>query len=280
MRLILSLAALACAQPALAQPAAPVPAESPADTAAIRLAQERGRLIYAYDQAAWHGTDDMLKKVRNPERTMGGYIADGPAEAPTLIFYSNDPANPQALYIAQFDGNRLVSGKVLAASDDHSLSPRVLGMIAAKRTATEAFRSAPGTFRCGDKPFNTVVLPPVTPGGSMLVYLLTPQTDLTKLPLGGHFRVEVGADGKAGPVRGFTRSCISVPIPGANDRGASIGIGHLLDPVPTEIHAFSSLTSKKRLIVIIENPEKRYYSVENGLITRLSNDLFKSQNGF
>lgn len=278
MRGLIALAAFACASPALAQTATPAPAESPADATAIRLAQERGKLIYAYDQAAWHGTDDMLEKVRNPERTMGGYIADGPAEAPTLIFYSNDPANPQALYIAQFRGNRLVSGKLLGPNDDRSLSPRVRAMIAAKRSATEAFRAAPSTFGCSDKPFNTVVLPPVTPDGPMLVYMLTPQVETGKLPFGGHFRVEVGADGKAGAIRGFTRSCLSLPVPEESD--AFIGITHLLDPVPTEIHVFSSFAAKRRVIVIIGNPEKRYYSVESGAITRLPNDQFKPENGF
>ncbi|MDF7773811.1 hypothetical protein P1X14_01005 [Sphingomonas sp. AOB5] len=295
MKPVLAFAALTLATPALAQtPAivpmptpAPVPAftappaESPADAEAIRIAEERGKLIYAYDQAAWHGTDDFLAKVKDPAAIAGGYIADGPVDAPRLTFFSKDRTNPQAVYVAQFRGNRLVSSKVLGEKDDRRLSPQLVSMIRARETAGEAWRTAPGSFACvRDKPMNTVVLPPATPGGPMLVYLLTPQTEMAKLPFGGHFRVEIGPDGKPGAIRGFTRSCLTVPIPGPRQPVTSIGVAHLLDPVPTEIHVFSSLAAKKPLIVVIENPEKRYYSVENGEINRMSNDKFKPENGF
>lgn len=277
MKALILIAALAAAQPAFAQTPTPVPAESPADAAAIRLAQDRGKLIYAYDQAAWHGTDDFLAKVKDPAAIAGGYIADGPADAPRLIFFSKDVDNPQAVYVAQFRGNQLVSGKLLGPNDDRSLPPEVRAMIVARSNATRALLADPKVFGCNDKPYNTVVLPPVTAGGPMLVYLLTPQID-GKIPFGGHFRVEMGADGKAGAIRGFTRSCLSLPVPEESD--AFIGISHLLDSVPTEIHVFSSFAAKRRVIVIVENREKRYYSVENGVITRLPNDQFKAENGF
>ena len=99
IRVLAILAALALAPlPALAQTAS--------EKAAADLALARGKLIYAYDQAAWHGTDAMLAKVKEPGALIGGWIVDGPASAPTLVFFDKDPADPHAVYIAEFQGKQ------------------------------------------------------------------------------------------------------------------------------------------------------------------------------
>ncbi|MES2443314.1 MAG: hypothetical protein V4574_10825 [Pseudomonadota bacterium] len=245
-RIALSLA-IATAPVGAVAPVAAHAQVAPADQAAIDLALARGQLLYAYDQAAWHGTDDMLKKVEKPGDKIGGYIVDGPAATPTLIFFDKDEADPHAVYVAQFRNNRLVSGKVLGARDDRTLSPERKAMIAARARAATAWSAAKPVY-CSEARPNTVVLPPERPGGPFLVYIMTPQTVAGAYPFGGHFRVEVNADGTTGASRSFTRTCLTISGPGVAN-SLAIVVTHLLDPVPTEIHVFTSLAAHQPVVV-------------------------------
>jgi hypothetical protein len=251
--------------------AAPVPQMSEAEAVAVRQAEQRGAMIYAYDQAAWHGTDDLRAKMADFAAQVGGWIVDGPAEAPELVFYDKNAADPHAVYIADFRDGKLVSSRVLGPSDDRTLSPPRKALIEAVRAAREKLVDEHARH-CANAPPNVVVLPPSAPGASTLVYFLTPQTKTDAVPVGGHYRVEVGPDGKAREMRPFTRSCIDMPAlggkaPGVPAGGNSVGgvVTHLLDPVPTEIHVFASLAARLPLYVGTTS-NRRMWAVEDGHI--------------
>lgn len=218
------------------------PSVTASEEAAVRLAVDRGALIYAYDKAAWHGSDDLAARLPGAPGKIGGWIVDGPADAPRLVFFDRDQADPKAVYVADFEGTRLVSSRVLGDGDDRALSAARKAMIAARRAASAALVKSKARL-CKDSPFNTVVLPPAAPGGSTLVYFLTPQTDLKSIPMGGHYRVEVTAEGKAGKPRPFTNSCMEMPLEREGERPEALMLTHLLDRTPTEIHVFSSLAA-------------------------------------
>lgn len=226
------------------------PRVSAAEKAAIQAAVDRGSLIYAYDRAAWQGTDDLRAKHADASTRVGGWIVDGPAEAARLVFYDKDVADPKIVYVAEFARGRLKASRLLGAGDDRTLTAGREAMIAAVRAATASLVANVET-RCKKEPFNTVVLPPASPGAPTLVYFLTPQTDLKAIPMGGHYRVEVGADGRAGKPRPFTNSCMEMPIQGEKpkDRPEALMITHLLDQVPTEMHVFSSLAAQLPIFV-------------------------------
>lgn len=245
LRYLFALALLLIAPAALAQP------QVTADEArAIQLAVNRGTLLYYYDQAAWHGTDDMLTKIGGRQGEIGGWIVDGPADASELIFYDKNTADPHAIYIARFDGVKLVSGRVLGPSDDRTISAGRQRMIAALAAAREGLVRDKAEM-CVARNFNSVVLPPETPGDATLVYFLTPQTDNDILPFGKHYSFAVSADGKAGKMRRFTNICIALPTrPKDGGEMAALTISHLLDPTPTEIHVFSMLAIGKPIFVI------------------------------
>jgi hypothetical protein len=224
-------------------------AQSAAEKAATDLALARGRLIYAYDQAAWHGTDAMLKKIEHPEKIVGGWIVDGPAAAPTLIFFDQDKAEPHAAYIAEFRDNRLTAERLVASdSPERMLSAERKAMIAALQKGKQAWRDAKPLF-CSTRSPNSVVLPPERPGGPHLVYILTPQVANGAYPFGGHFRVEIGADGSVGASRAFTNSCLTMELPKGDASGMFFTITHLLDPVPTEIHVFTAQAAGMPIVV-------------------------------
>jgi len=241
IRKLAAAAALLAAFPAAAQQL------SPADKAAIALAEARGKLLYAYDQAAWHGTDDMVAKLPDYQHRAGGWIVDGPADSPELVFFDRDEIDPHALYFARFRGNQLVSSHVLAPGEDASLSPARKRMIAARRAATARF-VADKPLICTDQQVNTVVLPPASTDAPILVYILSPQTEAGVLPFGGNYRTEVAPDGTVGPLHPFTKSCVDLRTSDAavKDGGKTAGlfVTHLIDPVPTEIHVFLSLEGK------------------------------------
>lgn len=246
----LPLAAIAAPLATIVAPIAAYAQIAPAEQAAIDLALKRGQTLYAYDQAAWHGTDDMLARIKNPQGAVGGYIVDGPAAAPTLIFFDQNAADPHAVYVAQFRGNRLVSGRVLGDKDDRTLSPERKAMIAARQKGLAAWQAAKPLY-CGKSGPNLVVLPPERAGGPYLVYVMTPQTEARAWPVGGHFRVEVNADGTIGASRGFTRSCLSLGGP-ADGKAVALMVTHLLDPVPTEIHVFTAIAAQMPVAVVTE----------------------------
>lgn len=235
----------------LALIAAPAVAEdkmTPVEAAAIELAIERGQLMYVYDQAAWHGTDDMVAQMKasgNYEKlapTIGGWVVDGPADAPVVTFFSKDESAPRAVYRATMTagGAKVARGELSGGA----LTPAQLALAKAVRAA----RAKAGEQKiglCNDRNPNSVALPPAAPGGPTLVYFMTPQTQAETWPMGGHWRFEVDADGNVVQSRKFANSCISVggvPPNGAS-RPAALFISHVLDPTPTEIHVFTMLSS-------------------------------------
>jgi hypothetical protein len=73
--------------------------------------------------------------------------------------------------------------------------------------------------------------------------------------------------------RPFTRSCLNMPArPPQGSTPSMLVVSHLLDPEPTELHVFTSLTS--RLPVGVVTPDRRLWTV-NG--TAMSNRPLPAQ---
>lgn len=253
----------------------PVPAQSPAgeptakpipaDLAPhVETSVRRGNLLYAYDQAAWHGTDEFLARHKALQGREGGYVVTGTLQQTVLVFY--DKAKREALFRATFNGSKMINaGQPNAGSE--TLTPMELRMIRARELAFEAFVASKVSI-CTKGKANVAVLPPETPGGPVTAYLMSPQVDLNVLPLGGHYSVTVSEDGKTGPVRKFTNTCVNLPLSGTDGKGgklAALSITHLLDPVPTELHVFSSLTGRKP-IYVLTTTNRRIWNVRDGTV--------------
>lgn len=221
-RLVILMAALAAMSAPLSVQAKDDPktvTPSASDQALVDRAIARGDMLYAYDQAAWHGTDDLQAKAKAAgvwdqlAPTLGGWIVDGTAANPVLVFIDKSD-QPKAVYTARFadNGTRLVDSKLLGPDDDRSISPARMKLATALRAArAEVARGKLGT--CANAQFNSVVLPPETPEAPTLVYMMTPQTQNGVWPMGGHYLIEVKPDGTIGSTRPFTRSCVTVGGP-------------------------------------------------------------------
>lgn len=229
---VLAMLTTIAAAPAFAQ-SADVPA---AERSQVDWVAARGRLLFELDRAAWVGTDDMVARVAD-HRTAGlrGYIVERDGPAYVVTFFGGPADAPVAFYRGQVENRRIVAREVFPASARPALTPMQRRLAAAREAADRL-----GRRPCGRAPFNTVVIPPDAPDGPIDLYLLTPQVRDGEFPIGGHFRFTINADGSVAADRAFTRSCLLMPRP---DRAAGLFVSHLLDPVPTEIHVFTSFAA-------------------------------------
>lgn len=223
------------AQETTAPAPAPAPEMSTADEAGVQQAVDLGWKVYAYDQAAWHGTDAMLADVPDARtRGIAGWIVNDTGDGRETVFFR--PAKDgghEAVWAGVYDGRKVIR-RTTYAPGERVLVAAELALV----QATELAR-AQKAERCAASPFNTVVFPTGKPDGGFYAYLLTPQEKAGEIPFGGHHRFEI-VGGTVKERRGFTKSCLTIPL--ANDKGKTpeaLTVTHLLDATPTEIHVFS-----------------------------------------
>lgn len=220
---------------------------SPEQESAVQWAQERGELLYRYDQAAWHGTDAFLEdfQAERDGPSMRGYIVvKGDEGRLDTVFFGDfgDGMVEAARY--SVDGSEVVSGTYFDEGSRPPLSAEASRMAAMRQVAFEALgREEVGL--CADASPNTVVLPPEA-DGSIEVYVLTPPVSNDAYPLGGHYRVKIDADGEVTDWRRFLNSCFMLRAANQTDEDGNpmeptmLVVSHLLDPHPTEIHFFAT----------------------------------------
>ena len=240
----------------LASPA-PSVAQTAEEQAQLDWALERGRLLFEMDRAAWVGTDDMMARIPDPAGAgLRGYVVERDGEAFVVTFFGGPAEAPVAHYQARVENRQVVGAEVYAASARPPLTALQRRLAAARQTA--------GLDRqpCGRAPFNTAVIPPETPDGTIDLYLLTAQVAVGEFPLGGHYRFTIGADNGVVSSREFTRTCLLIPVTqgGPPDAElAAMGVTHLLDPIPTEIHVFTALTSGLPVAVGTNSPDRTWW---------------------
>ncbi len=261
MNLPFSVAALALAVP-LANAPAPATAQEVVDErTALATVDARGRMIAAYDRLAWLATDDMQKRLPDWANRVGGWIVDGPVETPELVFYDRTGATPRGLYRARLVRGALVDPTLLDGAAA-ILSPDRLALIGARNAAVAAIGTA--RIRPCTTGFNTVVLPPTAPGAPTLVYFLSAQPAMDEMPIGGHYRVAVSADGTAGPPFAFSKGCMTLKRPPQATRIEAITVSTLTSPLPNETHVFSSESFRLPILVMVPGPPQRVFRVTPG----------------
>jgi hypothetical protein len=85
--------------------------------------------------------------------------------------------------------------------------------------------------------------------------------------LDGHFRVVIGPDGKPVNTRPYSRSCLNMTPPKLPGGAKPVGlfVTHLLDPVSTELHVFTSYAAG--LPLFVGTRDGRVWSVTGSRIT-------------
>jgi hypothetical protein len=245
---------------------------TPAHLEAVKEAEQRGAEIYAYDQAAWHSTDafqrDLKKRKWTIERAqqegLSGFIVE-PAEDGLLLatYYIYKDARFTAMARYWVRGSKVERGGFVRPGQNPNLSVQGIVLVLAREKATDA-AAGQKLFTCTRGRFNTVVLPP-RQDFTIPVYLMSSSVETGVFPAGGHFLFVMGADGKLVSHRAFSKGCVNVDSRRLPKKSEGFGVSHMLDPQPTEIHAFVSYNVPVKLFVIVE-PGNELWEVDRGKI--------------
>lgn len=234
-------------------------AAQPDEAARVAAAQTRGELIHDLDQAAWHSTDVLLKALpRARHGEIKGWVVEPGEGGWAVLYYGYDGDRPYGVFTAVFRGGKVVSSREIKPADaDRALTPAQQRMAMARKVATTA-----GVTPCARAAFNTVIVPPASASAPVEVYLLTPQVKANAYPFGGHSLIVVGADGKIVSTRPFMKSCMTQDLP---PNAVAAMVSHLLDPTPTEIHAWLARSMGKSVFVMVTEPQQLWEVTAGGI---------------
>jgi hypothetical protein len=176
---ILLLASLGVKAGVVAQEKA---AEPGVDFAAITA---RGRALFSYDKAAWHGTDSIFA-LKPDTKGLAHYICTQSPSGWVVIFPQWNETHDQllAIYEAREKAGKFAARKL----------PKPVPVDADVVSKERALELAIGDFPAPNRPYNIAILP--GPGGQFYVYLYPGQTKENAWPIGGDVRYTISADGK------------------------------------------------------------------------------------
>lgn len=194
---------------------------------------ERGRLLYEYDQAAWHASDAV--QMANPKNVEGQrYIAKKENGKWTVVF-------------GKLNDDRTRFGISYEADEQATLRQFSVRQEPAKREdegiflyAARAIEIAMKDFGTTNRPYNVAVLP--APADQLFVYVYPAQTKARVYPLGGDVRYLVSPDG-ANVVE--KRQMHKTIIETASKTGKKTVSGfhtHVLSDLPEDTDVFHVLT--------------------------------------
>ncbi|WP_292024188.1 MULTISPECIES: hypothetical protein [unclassified Brevundimonas] len=232
--LLLAMSAL-CTAPALAQ-------DRPAQVEAFSIA-DTGRLgtaIWRQDVAAARATDALLAASggQSPQGVIG-WIVTPEGSGQRVRFLSGEPAAPHAFKDVVVD-SQLKAGAVIDVAEPE-LSADDVAQFAARNTAAQAI----GPLRCSAR-YNAVMLKDPE-GSGWLVWLLASTTQPNLVPMGGHYRFHISADGQTVEKREqLSGGCLDMDRSQAQRGGQTVGLvtNVVVAPQPLEVHVFLSLLNR------------------------------------
>lgn len=219
----------------------------------------RGRLLYEYDQAAWHASDAVMAS-HPPEERHRRYIAQKKDSGWVVAFgHLNDAKD-----------TFLISVMATQGSSPQEFSVKILDTPQADvgffLSAAKAADVAAAAFHGPNVPYNAAVLP--APNGQFYAYVIPAQTRPDVYPLGADTRFLVSSDGSAIlETRQMHKGLIvnRGPIP----PGTTLAGGthsHVLSDVPEDSDVFYVLTRKPSMAEFIGTQTAIYEVKADGTI--------------
>lgn len=238
--------------------APPLPPMTLAEAAAVRAAETEAMRMYLIDRAAWIATDAITSHRKVDLAKMNGWVTepiDQDRYRVTFVSGSGDAAMAYIRVETRKNVKGIRSVKVLNPLEPLSRYEQQAN--AARELAMQQ------NFMVCTPTMNTVLYPKDATLEQWVVYLLSSTTEAHKLPVGGSYRFDIDLRSREVKRRDYTRSCLTLE---GDDRDAIAFITHLLDPLPTELHAFLSLSRGAKLGVgITENQD--FWYIKNGKFT-------------
>lgn len=214
----------------------------------------RGRMLYEYDQAAWHATD-AVQVLHPPQEFLGMYIArKSDSGVWTVVFgHLNDKGD-------QF----LIGCEATQGPTVQQFIPKKLDVPRPDTSfylfAARAIDTAVHDFRGEKRPYNLAVLPAAS--DQFYVYIMPAQTQNGVYPLGGDVRYLLSPDGNTIVERRQLHKAI-IENRGDVPKGSTPTAGyhtHVLSDLPEDTDVFYVLTRK--LPELIGTANKKSYEID------------------
>jgi hypothetical protein len=221
----------------------------------LRTLEQLGGTIYRQDRAAWLASDVLMAKVKDPAKEkIVGWIVVGHGEADTVRFLRDMGQGPEAGFDVEVTAKG--AGK-LTIPADRGLTDDERAAFAARTTAAKvAPKPCAGSF-------NSVVAKDPT-GDGWLVWLLSPAATKGAIPVGGHYRFSISADGQTiRQVDALSASCLALQPPPPGAQAAGLVASHVVSPTPVETHVFLTLAYRQPLYVVTGD---RFWPIQGGRI--------------
>ncbi|MDP8916819.1 MAG: hypothetical protein M3M95_06415 [Pseudomonadota bacterium] len=258
--LVFAVAAwLAAATPVLAQE--PVQAPAAIRQFDLRTIERLGRGIHRQDVAAARATDALLKVAPDPAKEgIVGWLVAEMGDSDRVRFLRNTEAGPEVAYDVDVPPR---GAPLVSSPSSRALSAEERAAFAAQQTAA---RNVPRVCR---PRYNAAVLKDPA-GDGWLVWLLAPSPAAGLVPVGGHFRFSITADGKTVKRRdALSTSCLVLsPGQGVPKGAKPVGmvVSHVVSPTPVETHVFLQLLHRVPMYVAAGDAN---WKIEQGRIGRM-----------
>ena len=218
---------------------------------------ERGKMLYAYDQAAWHATDAV--QTANPKTVQGQqYIAKKEHGKWRVVFGKlNEDHTRFAITYEAMQQEQPREFTVQKQPEDRQDEGFFL-------YAARAIDLAVKDFGGANRPYNIAVLP--APAEQLYVYVYPAQTKARVYPLGGDARYLMSADGtKILEKRQMHKTIIEAgPLPG---KKVVSGVHtHVLSDLPEDTDVFHVLTQDPPMPEFIGTAHFMYQVKADGTI--------------
>jgi hypothetical protein len=247
----------AAAMVLLAQEAAAQEAVVPPEAEELAAITARGRLLYEYDQAAWHATDAV--QMANPKAAEGQrYIAKKENGKWIVVFGKlNDD---RSLFDISYEADEQATLRAFEVQKEPAEEQGKGFFLIAARAIDVATRD----FGGANRPYNAAVLP--AEADQMYVYLYPAQTKARVYPLGGDVRYLLSSDGtKILEKRQMHKTILET----APQRGKKTAAGfhtHFLSDLPEDTDVFHVLTQDPPVPEMVVTPHFVYKVATDGTI--------------
>jgi hypothetical protein len=213
---------------------------------------DRGRVLFEYDQAAWHASDT-LQATQPPAQSLGRYIARKSDAGWEVAFGHLDDGRDK--FVVAYEATE---GATLQEFTVKKLDPpeedTSFFLFAAR-----AIDTALHDFKGEKRPYNAAVLP--APLNQLYVYIVPAQTENGVYPIGGDVRYLVSADGnRIVEKRQLHKSILENRGP-ANGAALAGFHTHVLSDVPEDTDVFYVLTRKPPIPEMIGTRTKKLYEI-------------------
>jgi hypothetical protein len=230
------------ARPATAQETLPDP--TPIEEWSHARVGAMGQAIFEQDRAAWVATDALLRQFGGaPPEGLRGWIVAKEAGGQRVRFVRVEGDTLKPGWDVLVRNGR--AGRVETVSDG-ALTDAEAAQFRARTTAAQNI----GRLRCS-RQLNAVVLDDPESDG-WLVWLLTSTNDANIIPMGGHYRFRVSADGSTVLQRDMlSNACMNMPRAQAGPQGTPVAmvVSQIVSSGPVETHVFLSLQNRTPIYV-------------------------------